>query len=464
MRSTALIVAGFTTLSSLFAIVTPPAYAHAGPGAPLAPTGQRTATHQLAAGGKADRAASRLAPRRCEEEPQKAETWRGTVPAQETFDATKVWPISTGADVTVAVLDSGVDTSHPQLKGANIANGADFLYGNGGGTGKIDCHGQGTAVASLIAAQKVDGVVFQGLAYRAKIVPVIVGEPGGSGSEDKVTSAKKYAQAINWAVKQRVDVITLSVPQYQSDPAVKGAINAAVSADVVVVAAVGDHATKGDTRQNVTPGPGPSPYPAMYDGVIGVGAVDDGGKRLENSQYGEYVDLVAPGNAMAANRGSGHVPVVGTGIAAAFVGATAALVRARWPEMSAEEVGRRLGATASAAAGSKEKTGAGIVDPHGALTEGLSDDKPADPVGMLRPSQDPAELARAEEWEFSGTMALIAGILAVVLAGGMLATLTLLPLGRRRKWRPGRAKPFPTPVEDPMPPAPLKLFEDLETH
>lgn len=450
MRSAALIVAGFTAVGSLCAVVAPAAPpAHANPAAGYADVGD---------------AVSRLAPRRCQEEPEKAETWAGKVPAQETFDTEKVWPISTGKNVSVAVLDSGVDTSHPQLKGANIANGADFLYGNGKGTGKIDCHGQGTAVASLIAAQKVDGVIFQGLAYQAQVVPVIVGEPGGSGSEDTVTSADKYAKAIDWAVKQRVDVITLSIPVYKNDAAVKRAIAAAVNADIVVVAAVGDRATKADPRQNITPGPGPSPYPAMYDGVIGVGAVDDNGSRREGSQYGEYVDLVAPGDALAANRRSGHTTMSGTGIAAAFVGASAALVRARWPEMSAEEVTRRLEATASAAAASEEKTGSGIVDPHGALTDGLSDDKPVGAVGLVRPSQDPAEAARIEEWEFSGTMALIAGVIAVLLAGAMLATLTLLPRGRRRKWRPGRAAPLPVPDEDPMPPAPLKLFEDLETN
>src|SRR6266540_2732375 len=323
----------------------------------------------------------------CQNQPQKAKVWDGTVPAQDELDAERVWPISTGADVTVAVLDSGVDTSHDQLRGADIANGADFLHGNGGGTGKRDCDGHGTAVTSLIVAQKVNGVSFQGLAYDAKILPVVVSERHDDGPQEgrgETTSPAKLAKAIDWSVNQGAKVINLSLTLTKDNPAVKRAVDNAVNHDVVVAAAYGS--------------------------------------------------------------------------------ASAALLRSKWPEMKADEVTRRLLATAGPGAGSRAKTGAGVVNPYRALTEGLSDDDPAEPVGMTPQSPDPAAVARSDEWEFSGTMALVGTVIGILLAGAALATLTLLPLGRRRRWHPGRAKPFPEPEEDDMPPAPVKLFEDLEAH
>jgi hypothetical protein len=125
-------------------------------------------------------------------------------------------------------------------------------------------------------------------------------------------------------------------------------------------------------------------------------------------------------------------------------------------------VAQRLFATASPAAGPAYKVGHGLVDPYRALTEGLSADSPAALAGASPHSPDAATVARTEEWQVSGNMALAAAAIGVLLAGLMLSTLTLLPLGARRRWRPGRAKPFPEPVVDDSPPAPLKLFEDLE--
>jgi type VII secretion-associated serine protease mycosin len=402
----------------------------------------------------------------CQNQPQKAKVWDGTVPAQDELDAERVWPISTGANVTVAVLDSGVDTSHDQLRGADIANGADFLHGNGGGTGKRDCDGHGTAVTSLIVAQKVNGVSFQGLAYDAKILPVVVSERHDDGPQEgrgETTSPEKLAKAIDWSVNQGAKVINLSLTLTKDNPAVKRAVDNAVNHDVVVVAAAGNGARKADPAKGDPGSPGPRPYPAAYDGVIGVGAVSYGAP-LEKSQYGDYVDIAAPGNVFAAALKKGHVGMSGTSFAAAYVSASAALLRSKWPEMKADEVTRRLLATAGPGAGSRAKTGAGVVNPYRALTEGLSDDDPAEPVGMTPQSPDPAAVARSDEWEFSGNMALVGTVIGIVLAGAALATLTLLPLGRRRRWHPGRAKPFPEPEEDDMPPAPVKLFEDLEAH
>ncbi|MGH3663295.1 MAG: type VII secretion-associated serine protease mycosin [Micromonosporaceae bacterium] len=372
--------------------------------------------------------------------------------------AEKVWPISTGRKVTVAVIDSGVDTSHEQLEGAKIAGGADFLRGNGGGNGQLDCNGHGTAAASLIAAQKIEGVGFQGLAYDAKILPITLSETVDDTEEtnsEKRTSPEKYARAIDSAVDSGADVINMSLVIRSDVPVLERAINRALANDVVLVAAAGNFDPKEE--------PPPPPIPASYDGVIGVSAIDRLSRLYKNSQPGEQVDLAAPGDGVVvANRGGDHATLKGADMAAPFVSAAAALVRSRWPELSADEVARRLFATASPAPGSHEKVGYGLVDPYRALTEELSDEPPVEIDGVEVPTLAPEEVARREEWAFGGVLALSTAGVGVVLAGAMLATLTLLPLGHRRKWRPGRAKPIPEPEEDDMPPAPLRLFEDLE--
>lgn len=383
--------------------------------------------------------------------------------AQHTLGAERVWPLSTGSGVTVAVLDSGVDVSHPQLRGANIDSGTDVLRGKG--NGRYDCVGHGTAVASLIVAQKVRGVGFQGLAYDARLLPVIVGEPGNGSSDEATVTPARLAKAINWAVSHHADVINLSLPLYQDHPAVSRAIDRATANNVVVVAAVGDEATPADPDRGIRANPGRTPYPAMRTSVIGVSAVTAGTRPLGTSPWGEHIDLVAPGQGVlaAAPRG-GHTGVQGSAFAAAFVSAAAALVRAKWPDISARDVARRLFATADPAAGPRKKVGHGIVNPYRALTESLSDEEPAELSGAAIPSADPASLERAQEWASSGTISLIVVGVGMTLAGLMVATLTLLPKGIRRGWRPGQAKGFPEPPspDDDLPPAPVKLFEDLE--
>jgi subtilisin family serine protease len=228
------------------------------------------------------------------------------------------------------------------------------------------------------------------------------------------------------------------------------------------VASVGDGAVVED---KVPTGPGPTPYPAAYHGVIGVAAVDERTYPLQTSPWGPYVDLVAPGsNVQGANRGGGHLGFTGSSFAAAFVTASAALVRSKWPELSATEVARRLFATASPAAGGRSGVGYGMVDPYRALTEGLSDEEPADMVGASVEPVDPATAARLRQWQDTGTVALVAVGVGVLLAAVMLALLTLLPKGVRRRWRPGRARPIPEPKRDDgdLSPAPVKLFENLE--
>lgn len=215
---------------------------------------------------------------------------------QQRYAPQRLTPLATGAGVTVAVIDSGVDRRHPQLRG-RVLDGADFL--DPGGDGTRDCAGHGTGVASIIAAGEDAGVAFRGLAPGVRILPVRVSEQQVvEGRESgRTVSAAGFARAVRWAVDHDADVLNLSVVLYADDPDVRDAIDYAVRRDVIVVAAAGNLHDSGD----------PLPYPAAYDGVLGVGAVTPTGTRATFSQTGTYVDLVAPGSdVLMAAPGQGH--------------------------------------------------------------------------------------------------------------------------------------------------------------
>ncbi|WP_107079887.1 type VII secretion-associated serine protease mycosin, partial [Micromonospora sp. MH33] len=305
---------------------------------------------------------------------------------QQRYAPDRLAPLATGAGVVVAVVDSGVDRSHPQLAG-RVLDGVDFL--DPGGDGTRDCAGHGTGVASIIAAAPRPGVAFRGLAPGARILPVRVSEQQVvEGRESgRTVDAAGFARAIRWAVDHDADVVNLSVVLYADNPAVRAAIAYAVRRDAVVVAAAGNLHDSGD----------PSPYPAAYDGVLGVGAIGADGTRSAFSQTGPYVDLVAPGSdvLMAAPR-QGHHRAEGTSYAAPFVAGTAALLRQYRPELDAAEVARRIVTSADPAPGRADGYGAGVLNPYRAVTESTGGPAVGRGTGAaLRADRpDAAELAR----------------------------------------------------------------------
>src|SRR5207249_3787291 len=105
---------------------------------------------------------------------------------------------------------------------------------------------------------------------------------------------RKLAAGIDYAVRNGADVIDCAVVSYQDAPDVRAAVSRAVNSGVVVVAMVGD--SHSEDRDGLGPTRVPPPYPASYPGVVGVGAIDKNGRRVDTSQIGSYVKLVAPGN------------------------------------------------------------------------------------------------------------------------------------------------------------------------
>ncbi|MEO3776125.1 type VII secretion-associated serine protease mycosin [Micromonospora sp. B11E3] len=349
---------------------------------------------------------------------------------QRRYAPERLSALATGAGVTVAVIDSGVDREHPQLSG-RVLDGADFL--DAGGDGSRDCAGHGTGVASIIAAVPHPGVAFQGLAPRVRVLPVRVSEQQvvDGRQSGRTVSAAGFARAIRWAVDHGADVLNLSVVLYADNSAVRAAVGYALARDVVVVAAAGNLHDSGDPR----------PYPAAYDGVLGVGAIGSDGRRAQFSQTGPYVDLVAPGGeVLMAAPGQGHRQADGTSYAAPFVAATAALVRQYRPGLTAAQVAQRILATADPAPGdgSGGGYGAGVLNPYRAVTE-----TGAEPTGRVSQAAglpvdraDPAELAwRARRAAARERALAVAAVAGAVVAGAVLLAV-LLPRGIRRRWRP----------------------------
>ncbi|WP_374707000.1 type VII secretion-associated serine protease mycosin [Catellatospora sp. TT07R-123] len=271
------------------------------------------------------------------------------------LDAADAWKLSRGAGVTVAVIDSGVSAHHSDLDG-QVLPGIDLVTKHGDGSD--DKVGHGTTVAGLIAGRDDDDRGVIGLAPAAKILPVRVLD-----AKNRYDDARVVAEGVRWAVDHGARVINMSLGGGVASDALAEAIDYAFARDVVVVACVG----------NVSPdGPSDIWYPAREPGVLAVTAVSPGVQHSlwQGSLTGEQAVLAAPGTDLVGARPGGYWRVQGTSFAAPLVSATAALVRSRWPRMSAADVVERLTATAQdlGPPGRDDQYGFGLVDPVAALT------------------------------------------------------------------------------------------------
>jgi type VII secretion-associated serine protease mycosin len=321
-----------------------------------------------------------------------------------------------GAGVTVAVVDSGVDPSHPDLTG-NVLPGTDFV--NQGDNGQRDTDGHGTAMAGLIAAHghgTAAGAL--GIAPRSQILPVHV-----ANFYDPVE--KRAAQGIVWAAQHGAKVICIALSGHSNDAELRQAVERAFAADVVVVAAVGNRPR--DTE--VT-------YPAAYPGVIAAAGVDQHGNHADVSVTGPEVVLAAPAVDIVSPRLNGkYSQNIGTSDATAIIAGVAALVRAKYPQLSAAEVVHRLTATATdkGAPGRDNEYGYGIVNPVAALTADVPPLPPtakpsADPV----PAGIPPVVAQPTPSKPNRTPLVIAFVVAGLLVIAGTATAITIAIRRSR--------------------------------
>ncbi|MFF3269332.1 S8 family serine peptidase [Streptomyces chrestomyceticus] len=277
------------------------------------------------------------------------------------FGADDIRRHSTGENVIVAVIDSGVDAAHPDLKG-NVLPGKSFARAGGRADHPTeDAHG--TAMAAMIAghghgANGSAGIM--GLAPDAKILPVMT-----DSTETAVTSSG-FAEPLRYAVDQGAKVVNMSFGSGAIDLDEKKAISYALAKDVLLVAATGNAGTSAPQ------------YPAAAPGVLAVGAVAKDGQVWRNSNYGEHVRLLAPGQGIySAGLGGKYRQSDGTSDSAAYVSAAAALVRSKFPDLTAGQVANRLTKTAITPDGKSDistpspKYGYGTVRPFRALTQDI---------------------------------------------------------------------------------------------
>jgi subtilisin family serine protease len=261
-----------------------------------------------------------------------------------------LWSCGSGSGVDIAVIDTGVDGSHPDFTG-RLTTGVSTLDGaTVPGAGATDSHGHGTHVAGIAAAGASDGVGIAGVAPTATIMPVKVLHPSGSGSSDDV------ARGIRWAVDSGAEVLNLSLSSSSSSVAMTEAIDYAVANGAVVVVAAGNGGTSGSTR-----------YPAADDNTIAVAAIASTGTVASFSSRGWWVDVAAPGQSILSSIPGGWGTKSGTSMASPYVaGIVAATMSSRGPATHLEILAA-LTSTAQdrGAAGFDTEYGYGVVDPVG---------------------------------------------------------------------------------------------------
>ena len=248
----------------------------------------------------------------------------------------RVWPLTRGAGVTVAVLDSGVQANVPDLRGA-VVPGADMTGAGTNGMTDDDFakDGHGTAMAALIAGQG-RGTGLVGIAPAAKIMPVRV---GGKNGVPQGGTSETIAAGIRYAVQHGAQVINLSVAGISLSASgcetnEQDAVAYALQHNVVVVAAAGDRGHSGN----------PPMQPASCAGVLAVGAVNPNLTAWPEGERQPYVAVSAPGNHVGwSGRDGRYFPDgFGTSQAAAFTSGEAALVRSRYPAMPWQRVVQRI--------------------------------------------------------------------------------------------------------------------------
>ncbi len=271
--------------------------------------------------------------------------------------------ISTGDGVTAAVIDTGVDATHPGLDGRVLPTGYNFVDGNTDcddvasgadtdGDGVPDeLTGHGTFMAGIIAVVAPD----------AAILPVRVLDSDGSSDLFRVV------QGIYFAIDAGVDVINLSLDTRSHNHILRDAVDAAREAGIVVVASVGNE------DRHV-----PVPLPAGHDTVIGVAATDGLDHKADFSNYGQYVSLSAPGWGVTSTLpGDAYATASGTSMGTAIVAGAAALLASAHPAATPDAIEAALLSSAdgldAANPGYAGQLGAGRLDIPGALAAMAAD-------------------------------------------------------------------------------------------
>jgi thermitase len=249
-----------------------------------------------------------------------------TTTAGADIKAMAAWDVTHGdPEVVIAVLDTGVDMTHPELVNKVVSTGHDFANDDDDATDDV---WHGTHVAGIAAAETDNAAGIAGVAWNCKVLPVKVADETGDGYYSWIIDG------ITWATDHGADVINLSMGGDYADGFLEDACKYAYDHGVVVVAAAGNNGTS-------------VLYPAAYDAyVLAVAATDYNDTLASFSSSGPQVDVAAPGVYILAPApqwyvGQGHLPYLfgsGTSMAAPHVAGLAALIRSLKPDLGAAEI------------------------------------------------------------------------------------------------------------------------------
>ncbi|MEX2140780.1 MAG: S8 family peptidase [Pirellulales bacterium] len=273
------------------------------------------------------------------------------------FKVPEQWKRTKGEGVRVAVLDTGIELDHPDVREA-IDKAKDFTRSR---FGVVDRQGHGTHVAGTIGARKNEqGVV--GVAPECRLLIGKVLGDDGSGTDDSV------AEGIAWAVDEGAQLISMSLGSPYPSQAIYQAIQRALKNNRFVVCAAGN-----DGRPNSVN------YPARWEETVAVGAVDKDGKLARFSSQGEELDICAPGeNVLSTFLNGGYAKLSGTSMATPFVSGVVTLMLAkhkqvggRTPVNNQQQLLDHLRATATdaGATGRDPQYGYGLINAEKLLAD-----------------------------------------------------------------------------------------------
>jgi len=242
--------------------------------------------------------------------------------AVDFLNMTSAWDKQTGnQSIKVAVVDTGVDYTHPDLSSQYIPLGYDWVNGD---SDPMDDQGHGTHVAGTIAATLNNSIGVAGMANISIFAEKIISSANSGTYADAIL-------AIRHAADQGADIISNSWGGDAPSQLMQDAINYAVQQGSIVVAAAGN------SNSNL------AHYPAALDHVIGVSALDSDGSKASYSNYGNYIDIAAPGtNILSTLMGGGYGYKSGTSMATPHVSGILALLKAAYPNLSSSDLTNKL--------------------------------------------------------------------------------------------------------------------------
>lgn len=267
--------------------------------------------------------------------------------------AEEAWDVATGSDLVIAVVDTGVDRSHPDLED-KLVPGINLIES---GAYPDDDNGHGTNVAGVIAAAADNDKGTAGLLWSTRIMPIKALEADGNGDEDKL------GEGIRYAVHNGARIVVLSLGLNKRSAYMEQIVAEAELAGVLLVAASGN---EGDAVK----------YPAAYDTVLAVGGVGSDNLRDPLSNYGPELDIVAPWVVFTTVKGGAYDYRDGTSMAAPQAAAAAALAWSTHQGLRPAELRNLLKQTAQdiGSAGWDQETGYGLLRMDKAVREELKRD------------------------------------------------------------------------------------------